>query len=331
VAVVSGRWGARLRRVAAVAAATALVALAGPPPPARADDVLPFVPWSSYLPGWTDEYVPSSENDCVAGRPPCLRATLAELARIFDPEARSCSHHAVFAMAYLRITQAYGWSRAQPGYYEDERFVNHLDAVFARYYTDAYWNWRHDRRAEVPAAWRIALDASRDRRVTGIGDLLLGMNAHIARDLPFVLAGVGLVAPDGSSRKRDYDKIEHFLDLATAPMLAEAAARFDPSLDDAGEPTGTAYTVVFQFISLAREAAWRNAEALVEAPTPSARARVAALIETEAAAAARAILLASSYLPPLTSTSARDAYCRAHRGDPAPLPYPFGRPTPYGP
>jgi len=39
---------------------------------AHADGALPYVPWSSYLAGWTDEYVPTSENDCVAGRSYCL-------------------------------------------------------------------------------------------------------------------------------------------------------------------------------------------------------------------------------------------------------------------
>ena len=50
-------------------------------PPAQADDTL-YIPWSTSLPGWTDEYVPSSENDCVAGRWTCLSATLKELAEI---------------------------------------------------------------------------------------------------------------------------------------------------------------------------------------------------------------------------------------------------------
>ena len=63
--------------VTALAAVPSMVPTAGP---ARAD-VLPYVPWSTYLPGWTDEYIPSSDNDCVAGRPACLKATLAELAR----------------------------------------------------------------------------------------------------------------------------------------------------------------------------------------------------------------------------------------------------------
>jgi hypothetical protein len=229
------------------------------------------------------------------------------------------------------MTQAYGWSRRQPGYYEDVPFANHQDAVFAKYYTDAFHDWRLGRRARVPAAWLIAFDAAHEKRVTGYGDLLLGMNAHINRDLPFVLAAVGLVAPDGSSRKRDYDAVEDFLLRSTGPMLAEAAARLDPTLDDASEPTGAVQTVLFQMITLWRENAWRNAELLVSAPTPEARAVVAAKIEGDARRLARTLRATHAYLPPLTTTTARDRHCSGHHDAPAPLAYPFGLPRPYGP
>ena len=43
-------------------------------------------------------------------------------------------------MTYTRITQTYGWSRDIPGYYQDVPYINHMDAVFARYYTDAYYS-----------------------------------------------------------------------------------------------------------------------------------------------------------------------------------------------
>ena len=125
------------------------------PSPARAAEEPLYVPWSSALPGWTEEFVPTSENDCVAGRDSCLRTTLKELGRVFEETARSCSHNAVFSLAYLRITQTYGWSRDLPGYYQDVPFANHQDAVFARYYTDAYTQLarrRPRRRAAVLAA-----------------------------------------------------------------------------------------------------------------------------------------------------------------------------------
>jgi hypothetical protein len=209
-------------------------------------------------------------------------------------------------------------------------FANHQDAVFAKYYTDAYYAYRSGDRASVPEAWRIAFDASRDKRVSATGSLLLGMNAHINRDLPFVLAGVGLVAPDGSSRKPDYAAVEKWLYTATEPMLAEIASRFDPAADDANDPFGISYLTLFQAVSGQREAAWRNAEALVAAPTPQARALVAASIEAEATADAQALLKTQSYTPPLTSSEPRDLWCAAHHDDPPPLPYDFGPAEPYG-
>lgn len=300
-------------------------------PSARAADEPLYLPWSSALPGWTEEFVPTSENDCVAGRDSCLRTTLRELGRVFEDTARSCSHNAVFSLAYLRITQTYGWSRDLPGYYQDVPFANHQDAVFARYYTDAYTNWRDGNRAAVPKSWLLAFDAARDRRVSATGDLLLGMNAHINRDLPFVVAAVGLVAPDGSSRKPDYVKVEDFLNRATGAMLAEAAQRFDPTLDDADDPFGLGYLATFQMISAWRENAWRNAERLVAARTPEERAQVAASIESAAEATARSLLLTQAYVPPLSSSNARDRWCATHQGDAAPLAYPFGTPSAWGP
>jgi len=298
-------------------------------PPAQADDPL-YIPWSTSLPGWTDEYVPSSENDCVSGRWTCLRYTLKELAKIHDMNGKSCSHNAIFSLAYLRMTQYYGHTREIDGYYEDVRFANHQDAVFAKYYTDAFWNWKNGRRSEVPQAWLYAFDAAKNKTVTGNGDLLLGMSAHINRDLPFVVAGVGTVAPDGSSRKLDYNKVEEWLNAATEPMLEEAAQRYDPSLNDTNDPWGLSYLVMFQLVSGWRENAWRNAEALIEAPTPGIRALVAAKIENEANTVARGLLLTQSYTPPLTSTVARDAYCAANKNDRAPMAYGFGRPDPWG-
>ncbi len=286
------------------------------------------VAWSSYLAGWTDEFVPTSDNDCVAGRDNCLKATLKELARIADSTAKNCSHDAIFARAYLRMTQSYGWSRDISGYYEDVPFANHQDAVFAKYYTDAYYGYRSG--DSVPEAWRIAFDASRDERVTGTGSLLLGMNAHINRDLPFVLAAVGLVAPDGSSRKPDYDAVEKWLYTATEPLLAEFAARFDPTVDDADDPLGLSNLALFQMVSAWRESAWRNAEALVSAPTAQARAQVAASIEAGATAGAKTLLATQSYVPPLSSAGPRDRWCAAHHDDAPPAPYDFGQAKPYG-
>jgi hypothetical protein len=297
--------------------------------PAQADDLL-YVPWSSSLPGWSDTYTPGSDDDCAAGRSSCLGKTLKELAKIHDLNGQSCSHNAIFSLAYLRMTQYYGYTRDLPDYYQDVPFANHQDAVFARYYTDAFWNWRNGNRSAVPRAWLYAFDAAKNKQVTGNGDLLLGMSAHINRDLPFVIAAVGTVAPDGSSRKPDYDKVEQWLYSATEPMLAEAAARYDSTLDDANDPFGLTYAALFQMVSLWRENAWRNAESLLAAPTPAARQLVADKIEADANNVARGLLLSQAYTPPLSSTTSRDAYCASHKGDAPPVQYSFGLPASWG-
>jgi hypothetical protein len=315
--------------VLSAALAAALVPALAASPPATAS-TLPTVQWTSYLAGTTDAYVPSSDNDCTAGRDTCLKTTLKELAKIADTTAKSCSHDAVFARSYVRMTQEYGWSRDIPGYYQDVPFANHQDAVFAKYYSDAWHAYQSGDLASVPQAWRIAFDASSNETVSGTGSLLLGMNAHINRDLPFVLAAVGLVAPDGSSRKPDYDAVEKWLYTATAPLLAEVAARFDPTIDDANDPFGITYLALFQMIAAWREGAWRHAEELVSAPTADARATVAKSIEDEATTAAKSILATQAYAPPVTSSGPRDTWCAAHHDDAPPQPYDFGTATPYG-
>ncbi len=296
---------------------------------AQADD-LPYLAWTTYLPSWTDQYVPSSDNDCVAGRPSCLKATLKKFGTILKQNAQSCTHEAVFAMTYTRITQTYGYVRDIPGYFQDVPYINHMDAVFAKYYFDAYDNYQSGNRAAVPAAWQTAFDAARDRRMTGTGDLLLGINAHVNRDLPFVLASMGIVRPDGQSGKPDFDKADLFLNDASDALMAELSKRFDPTIDDVNDPLGLSYASVMQLLTTWREVAWRNAEALVNAPNAAARALVAQGIENGANAAANSILLSQAYTPPLTTTTARDAYCAVHKGDAAPIAYPFGTPSPYG-
>jgi len=290
-----------------------------------------YVPWSSQLPGWTTEFIPSSSNDCVAGRRACVKATTKELARILQLTGTSCSHDAPFALAYTRMTQTFGWSRDIPGYYQDPAFATHQAAVFAKHYTDAFYNWRNGNNGAVPRAWQIAFTSAAGKKVSGTGDLMLGMNAHINRDLPFVVAAVGLTAPDGTSRKPDFDKVEEWLATASAPMAAENAQRFDPIMDDGDDPLGAAYSAVMQVVSVWRENAWRNAERLVSAPTPEARALVAADIEASANATAQSIQATYSYLPPVTTTTPRDGYCAVHNGDTAPMPYDFGTPAPYSP
>jgi Family of unknown function (DUF5995) len=318
---------ARRRLSASVRTVVIAVCLIAWSTPALADTTL-YTPWSSVLPGWNDQFAPGSDNTCASGQPGCLNVTLNEQTRILGQTGQSCSHLAVFPLAYVRMTQTYGWTRAQPGYYHDVPYMNHMDAVFAKYYTDAYYHWSSGDRADVPGAWLLAFDAGKNKKVTGAGDLFLGMNAHINRDLPFVLYASGLVGSDRTSGKGDYDAVEQWLNDDTAPLLAEAAQRFDPTIDDTSNPLVDYLT--FQMVSAWREGAWRNAEALAAAPDAAARALVAQNIENGADTIAQGMLTAFAVNPLLQSNATRDAYCSAHNGDTTPAAYPMGIPAPYG-
>jgi hypothetical protein len=277
--------------------------------PAAGDEPPPFVGWSAVLPALTYQYEPTSEDDCVAGRFACVEKLIRDMQRRFDPLARSCDHDAVFALSYLRTTQAYLLHARQPGFFADPHFVNHQDIVFAQMYFDAYDNWADGRVELVPPAWRTAFAAADARSVSGAGDLLLGISAHVNRDLPFALAAIGMTTSSGASRKGDHDKVDEILNYVVGPLMKEQAARFDPSLSRTQTPLGLGYTGLLQVLVEWREQAWRHAELLVEAPDDASRAIVAHYIEDYAKTQAEAIVAASAYLPPLTTAKARGDYC----------------------
>jgi hypothetical protein len=298
----------RLSVVSLLLAAALLLAPGG----ARAEDP-PYLGWTELLPSLTEEFVPSSENDCTAGRTRCVDAVIREMRHRFDPLAASCDHDSIFALAYLRTTEEYRRTIEDPTFFEDTAFVNHEDAVFARYYFDAFDAWRAGRHEGVPPAWATAFRAAAEHAMPASGNLSLGINAHVQRDLPFVLAGIGLVKPDGTSRKPDHDRVNEFLNRVTDDLYAEIARRFDPTIDDGDLPGTADDAALFQILPAWREIAWRNAERLVAAPSAQARAQVAADIEAYAASQAQLLRAAFQY-GPLGSSEARDAYCATHHG-----------------
>lgn len=262
---------------------------------------------------------PAAAARCPDGSLHCVDAVIREMRQRFKPLASSCDHDAIFALSYLRTTEEYRRTVAeQPDFFDDTAFVNTEDVVFADYYFRAYDDWHGGTRDSVPPAWRIAFEAADERGVTGAGNLLLGINAHINHDLAFALAELlrahGLTTAEGDSRKDDHDKVNEILRRVQQPLLAELARRFDPTIDDAQVGgTGLDDEALFQSIVVWRERAWRNAVRLAEA-TDAEREVVADSVARQAANEATAIRASSSYGAPPNppDSSARDAYCAAH-------------------
>jgi hypothetical protein len=300
----------RLHPLAALAGLIVALAL----PAAAAAEDPPFVGWSALLPGLSFQYDPSSPDDCTAGRVQCVDKTVRQMTRRFDALASGCDHSAIFSLTYLRVTEEYRRTIDGP-FFDDTPFVNYEDTLFAHYYFAAFDAWTAGRIDKVPPAWRVAFETAKARAVSATGDLLLGINAHVQRDLPLVLYAVGLVRPDGKSRKPDHDRVDIILNRVQDDIIAELARRFDPTVDDANLPTTLDDATVFQLLAGWREKAWRSAELLAAAPTPAAREVVVAGIERDAAEEANAIVAATRYPPFIGSSKARDAFCAVHHDD----------------
>jgi len=311
----SARHGARLLRLACLLGVGVGLAL---PAVGRADPVPVvdlsadpwFVNWSAQLPPAYMGVDTDSADDCVAGRIACVDKVARRLQR--QVSDAGCDHNAVFSLAYERTTEyVAAWERNNPSFFDDNPWLNHYDATFADMYFSAWNNWRRGS-GQVPQAWAIAFDAADRRKATAAGNLLLGMSAHVNRDLPFTLYAIGLVAPDGSSRKPDHDRVNQILNTVITPLLDEIAQRYDPSVRVVPGLGSTADFLEFQALPTWREQAWRNAERLATAPNAAARQVVADSIEQSAAATATSLLALTSYTPPLTTSASRDAYCATH-------------------
>jgi hypothetical protein len=216
--------------------------------------------------------------------------------RYAGPLVETCSHDAVFAIADLRTTQAYEWARGQPGLFDDPSWVNHEDP--ARYCFQAYDDSAAGDPAAVREAWRIAFTAAAGHQVSAAGDLPLGISAHVNRDLPCVLAAIGITHADGTTRKPDHDVVDRLLFEELPPLLAELRARFDGEPGSTPAiPSGLGPTAFFPVLAAWRELARHNAEALTDAPYAASRAVVARSIEAAATLQAPLIVAATGYLP----------------------------------
>ncbi len=291
----------------------------GVPAATRADG-LPIVDLSSdpWFVGWSELLPPTymgadtdSADVCVAGRIQCVDRVAKRLER--QRKDLGCDHNAIFSLAYARTTEKVAAvERGDPAFFSDSPWLNHYDAVFADFYFTAWNAWQTS--GSGPPAWKMAFGAAQRREASAAGNLLLGMSAHVNRDLPFTLYAIGLVAPDGSSRKPDHDRVNRILNTLVSPIIDEIAARYDASVRVAPGLGSLSDFLQFQALPAWREEAWRNAERLASAPNPAARAVIAAAIEQAAAAEAAALLTLTRYVPPITTSAPRNAYCGAHLG-----------------
>lgn len=268
--------------------------------------------WMRVVATLPDRVEPTSRNPCGRGSPACIDTVMAEMQRRLDVLAAECDHNAPFALMYLRVTEGAGKNTARR--FSDRAYLNHLDATFAELYFDAFDAWRAGDEESVPEAWQTTFNAADDRVVNGLGDMLLGMNAHISRDLPFALERAGLVDSTGASARADFDAVNALLIDVQEPIIEEESARFDRGIGDATLPAlEVDAESIGELISQWRSEAWANAKRLITTEGAEREAIISG-IEEAAAGRARLIEALTSNLVIGPDATERASYCEARDG-----------------
>src|SRR4051794_7200580 len=195
---------------------------------ARADDAsYPYLPWTELLPPG-----PSS----TAAQPGPLEhcegdATMACMDGVIDRlkahrDAWGCDHRAVFANTYALLSEQLKKGIAEPGFFDDDRYLIYEAVAFENRYEEMA---AADAAGKpIPEAWWIANEVAAKPNSNAAVDMLLGINAHVQRDMPYVVAAEGLRFPDGRTRKPDHDRVNKTLASAYEPIVEDIARRYDP-------------------------------------------------------------------------------------------------------
>ena len=288
------RWA--VATLASLALLVAAPAAHGQVPP-------PNVPWPDLLPPGASptDVQPGPVPGCKRARIACVDRVIRRLTRLRNE--LGCDHRAVFADTYLVLTrQIRATIKRNPRLYRDLRWLIYQDVVFANFYFPLF---KPD--AAVPEAWRIAFQTAASGDQNAAQDMLLGINAHVQRDMPYVLASIGLRTPDGKSRKRDHDVGNQILADAYEAVVRDVERRYDPFLATSNSRATTLDDFAgLELVKGWREGVWRNAERLLNARTEAERQLVVESIERNAAEWARNI---AAFPGQPGYRAQRDAYC----------------------
>ena len=286
---------------------TAAAALGACAAPASASDHPANVQWETFLPAMpvSARVQPHSVPFCREAR---MRCVDTEIRRLRKAQRQfGCDHRGVFATTYLELTRTLRRElRKNHKLFRWPKYLYTEDALFA----DVYFNsLKADRGGKpVPPAWRIAFDTAKSGEVNAAQDMLLGINAHVQNDMPFVLASLGLRTAKGETRKPDHDVMNKVLDVAYESVVHAIARRFDPFVSTTNADWNPFDDVGgLEMVKGWREQVWRNAERLLNAKSDAERAQISGQIQQYAAGWAR--MMAAPQTP--GARAKRDAYCTA--------------------
>jgi hypothetical protein len=289
-------------RIAAAIGLIATVGAVGSAPSAASD--WPNLPWTDLLPPApsSSDVQPGPVKHCRKAKQRCIKGVIK---RLRETQNRlGCDHRAVFATTYLQLTKQLAVALRDPDFFDYRRYLLTQATEFSNVYLRALR--AYDRGEPVPEAWRVSFETAAAGDANGAQDMLLGINAHVQNDMPFVVAALGLRAPGGGSRKPDHDRVNQVLNAAYEAVVAAVTRRYDPQVGLTNSPlTPLDDAAGLELAKGWREGVWRNAERLMNAASDAERAAVAQQIEQHAGVWAR--LIAAAQQPGYRAQ--RDVYC----------------------
>ena len=241
---------------------------------------------------------------CGADGLVCVRwveSKLAEWEKFFG-----CDHRAVFPTVYRLLTKQ---TRLQleedPSVFDDPAGLGFEALQFYALYDEMITD--HLAGRPIAPAWQTAMDAANSGNWSGGHDMLLAINAHVQRDMPFAVANTGLTLPNGKSRKRDHDRFNTVLNTAYPIIVREVGRRYDPLMTIVANLGLPVNLVSQQLVAVWREGVWRNAERLSVSQEPTWQSLTHESIELQANLTAIAMKVGETP----QRRSLRDAYCEA--------------------
>jgi uncharacterized protein DUF5995 len=172
----------------------------------------------------------------------------------------------------------------------DNQLMARLVVTFGNLYRSAVAEYAAGERSRVPVAWQQSFDACITGRGTALQCLMLSVNAHVNRDLPYAIldAGVDVDCTHGYS---DYVRIDGVTPLSVALARRNIARVYWRDIPLSQRLFGRGMeALVVRSVERARRTAWTLAQRLARAETDAARAQIGQMIEHRAALVGEAIL-----------------------------------------
>jgi len=222
-----------------------------------------------------------------------------------------------FAAMYRKVTAAVRQGIIDGQFLDGARMAR-FDRIFAERYIDAFEASLDDR--PLSSAWRVAFEATDQRRLLILQHLLIGMNAHINLDLGIAAAAVRPAAHEAqASFRSDFDTINDVL-AGLVDDFESAVGDLSPWIGLLERLGGRTDDELVKFsIEIARENAWDLVVELTDDASPSKRQHTIAHHDEVTAALGEAIrkpgrLLELALLPIRARETARVGDVIRHLG-----------------